>query len=39
MLHEIEIKIVYNGKIIYKSADVKLNVVEFTRFYIVHNVI
>ncbi len=35
----IGIKIVYNVKIIYISADVKLNLVEFTRFYIVHNVI
>jgi hypothetical protein len=37
--HVIGIKIVYNVKIIYISADVKLNSIEFTRFYIVHNVI
>jgi hypothetical protein len=37
--HVIGIKIVYNVKIIYISADVKLNSMEFTRFYIVHNVI
>ncbi len=35
----IGIKIVYNVKITYISADVKLNLVEFSRFYIVHNVI
>ncbi len=35
----IGIKIVYNVKIIYFSADVNLNLMEFTRFYIVHNVI
>jgi hypothetical protein len=37
--HVIGIKIVYNVKIIYISADVKLNSIKFTRFYIVHNVI
>jgi hypothetical protein len=37
--HVIGIKIVYNVNIIYISADVKLNSIEFTRFYIVHNVI
>jgi hypothetical protein len=37
--HVIGIKIVYNVKIIYISADVKLNSIEFTRYYIVHNVI
>ncbi len=37
--HVIGIKIVYNVKIIYISADVKLNSIEFTRFYFVHNVI
>jgi hypothetical protein len=37
--HLIRIKIVYNVKIIYISTDIKLNSIEFTRFYIVHNVI
>jgi hypothetical protein len=37
--HVIGIKIVYNVKIISISADVNLNSIEFTRFYIVHNVI
>jgi hypothetical protein len=37
--HVIGIKIIYNVKIIYISADVNLNSIEFTRYYIVHNVI
>jgi hypothetical protein len=37
--HLIGIKIVYNVKNIYTSADIKLNSTEFTGFYIVHNVI
>jgi hypothetical protein len=37
--HLIGIKIVYNVKIIYSSADIKLNSIEFTGFYIMHNVI
>ncbi len=37
--HLIGIKIVYNVKIIYISTDIKLNSIEFTGFYIVHNVI
>ncbi len=37
--HLIGNKIVYSVKIIYISADIKLNSIEFTGFYIVHNVI
>jgi hypothetical protein len=36
--HLIGIKIVDNVKIIYISTDIKLNSIEFTGFYIVHNV-
>jgi hypothetical protein len=39
IFHLIGIKIVYNVKIIYISADIKLNSIEFTGFNIVHNVI
>jgi hypothetical protein len=37
--HLTGIKIVYNIKIIYINADIKINSIEFTGFYIVHNVI
>jgi hypothetical protein len=37
--HLIGIKIVYNVKIIYISTGIKLNSIEFTGLYIVHNVI